>query len=86
MVGFFSVPQVASSVADTGDVYFVPAFSGLLAPHWRPDARGCLVGMTRYTNRGHVCRAVLESVCYQSREVLEAMQKDARMQLKSIRV
>eukprot|EP00041_Stephanoeca_diplocostata_P032414 m.1037391 g.1037391 ORF g.1037391 m.1037391 type:complete len:531 (-) comp24143_c0_seq9:191-1783(-) len=80
------IEQVASTVADTGGVYFVPAFSGLLAPHWRPDARGCIVGMTQYTNRAHICRAVLESVCFQSQEVFRAMEKDARMKLKSIRV
>jgi hypothetical protein len=57
-------PQ-AKLVDDNGDVYFVPAFSGLFAPYWREDARGTIVGMTMYTNQNHICRAVIESMCYQ---------------------
>ena len=54
---------------DTGDVYFVPAFSGLYAPYWEMDARGMIVGLTNYTDKSHLCRATLEAVCFQSREV-----------------
>ena len=68
---------IAQSVADTGGVYFVPAFNGLFAPHWDMYARGILVGMTRYTKREHIVRATLEAICYQTREVIEAMEKDA---------
>ena len=67
---------IARSVPDTGDCYFVPAFSGLFAPYWRSDARGVLVGLTRFVNRAHIVRAALESICYQSREVLDAMVAD----------
>eukprot|EP00731_Ephydatia_muelleri_P009479 Em0005g65a len=59
----------ASSVKDTGDVYFVPAFSGLFAPYWQPDARGVIIGLTNYTTKAHLCRATLEAVCFQSKEV-----------------
>ena len=68
--------EIAHSVDDTGGCYLVPAFSGLFAPHWRSDARGVLVGLTRYVNRAHIVRAALESICYQTREVLEAMRGD----------
>jgi len=71
------IEALASSVEDNGGAYFVPAFSGLFAPHWRPDARGALVGLTRYVNRAHIARAVEESTAYQTREVLEAMNRDA---------
>ena len=64
---------------DNGGVYFVPAFSGLYAPYWRDDARGVIVGLTRYANRGHVVRAALEAVCFQTREVCDAMREDARL-------
>ena len=67
---------IARSVPDTGGCYFVPAFSGLFAPYWRSDARGVLVGLTRFVNRAHIVRATLESICYQSREVLDAMVAD----------
>ena len=60
---------LAQSEANTGDVYFVPAFSGLYAPYWETDARGVIVGLTNYTNKPHLCRATLEAVCFQSREV-----------------
>ena len=69
--------EIARSVDDAGGCYLVPAFSGLFAPHWRSDARGVLVGLTRYVNRAHIVRAALESICYQTREVLEAMNADS---------
>jgi len=84
-----SAPEVetlASQVADNGDVYFVPAFSGLFAPYWRSDARGVLVGLTRYADKGHVARAVLESVAYQTRDVLEAMEADSGQPIESMKV
>jgi glycerol kinase len=68
---------VAQSVEDAGGVYFVPAFSGLFAPYWDMDARGVIVGLTRYVTRAHLVRATLEAICYQTRDVLEAMQADA---------
>ncbi|CAM3944948.1 glycerol kinase GlpK [Janibacter anophelis] len=71
------VEQLALSVEDNGGVYFVPAFSGLFAPHWRPDARGAILGLTRFANKGHIARAALESTAYQTRDVLDAMQDDA---------
>ncbi|MBI3741941.1 MAG: glycerol kinase GlpK, partial [Chloroflexi bacterium] len=67
---------IAQSVDDTGGVYFVPAFNGLFAPHWDMYARGTLIGLTRYTTRAHIVRATLEAICFQTREVLEAMEKD----------
>lgn len=67
----------ARTVEDTGGVYFVPAFSGLFAPRWRPDARGVVVGLTQFTTRAHLCRAVLEATCFQTLEVLQAMESDA---------
>lgn len=80
------VEDLARSVADNGGIYFVPAFSGLFAPYWRSDARGVIVGMTRYINKGHIARAALESTAYQTREVLEAMKKDAGVTLRSLKV
>jgi glycerol kinase len=71
------IEPLARSVENTGGVYFVPAFSGLFAPWWRDDARGVLVGITRYTNKAHIARATLESMCYQVKEVLTAMKADA---------
>ena len=71
------IEALAASVENNGGAYFVPAFSGLFAPHWRPDARGALVGLTRYVNKAHIARAVEESTAYQTREVLEAMNRDA---------
>jgi glycerol kinase len=78
--------EIAASVEDTGDVYFVPAFSGLFAPYWDMYARGTIVGMTRYTDRRHLVRATLEAICYQSRDVLEAMRADAGVELKALKV
>lgn len=68
--------RIASEVSSTGDVYFVPAFTGLYAPHWRKDARGILCGLTQFTTKGHIIRASLEAVCYQTRDILEAMARD----------
>jgi glycerol kinase len=69
--------ELAASVEDSGGCYFVPAFSGLFAPYWDMDARGVIVGLTRYVNRAHLVRATLESICYQTRDVMEAMVADA---------
>jgi len=80
------VEALARSVEDNGDIYFVPAFSGLFAPYWRSDARGVIVGMTRYINKGHIARAALEASAYQTREVLDAMQKDSGVKLKTLKV
>jgi len=80
------VEALARSVDDNGDVYFVPAFSGLFAPHWDPSARGAIVGLTRYSNRGHVARAALEATAYQTREVVEAMERDSGIALTTLRV
>jgi glycerol kinase len=77
---------IAQSVEDTGGVYFVPAFSGLFAPYWDMDARGVIVGLTRYTTRAHLIRATLEAICYQTRDVLEAMEADADVALASLKV
>lgn len=78
--------EIAQSVPDTGGVYFVPAFNGLFAPHWDMYARGTIVGMTRYTTRAHLVRATLEAICYQTREVLEAMEHDSHVSLKALKV
>ncbi|MFN8486951.1 MAG: glycerol kinase GlpK [Caldilineaceae bacterium] len=77
---------LAQSVNDNGGCYFVPAFSGLFAPHWRSDARGVIVGLTRYVNRAHIVRAALESICYQTREVLDAMNADCGVPLRTLKV
>ncbi len=80
------VETLAASVDDNGDVYFVPAFSGLFAPHWRDDARGVIVGLTRFANKGHIARAALEAAAYQSADVLEAMVADSGVDLAELRV
>ena len=80
------VEAIASSVEDNGDCYFVPAFSGLFAPYWRSDARGAVVGLTRFINDGHIARAALEAAAYQSREVIEAMEADSGVKLTSLKV
>jgi glycerol kinase len=80
------IEQLASTVEDNGDVYFVPAFSGLFAPYWRPDARGVITGLTRFANRGHIARAALESTAYQTRDVLDAMTSDSGVRLTELRV
>jgi glycerol kinase len=77
---------IARSVDDAGGIYFVPAFSGLFAPHWDMYARGAIVGLTRFTDRRHLVRATLEAICYQTREVLDAMREDAGVALSSLRV
>jgi glycerol kinase len=80
------VETLARSVADNGGVYFVPAFSGLYAPHWNATARGTIVGLTRFANRGHLARAVLEATAFQTAEVLEAMERDSGVRLETLRV
>ncbi len=80
------VEALARSVDDNGGAYFVPAFSGLFAPHWRPDARGAIVGLTRFVNRGHLARAALEATAFQTREVVEAMNADSGVALTSLKV
>lgn len=80
------VEDLARTVEDNGDVYFVPAFSGLFAPHWRSDARGAVVGLTRFANRGHIARAALEATAYQTREVLDAMRNDSGVELTTLKV
>ncbi len=86
---FKTSPEIepcARSVEDNGGIYFVPAFSGLFAPYWRSDARGVIVGLTRYIKKGHICRAALEATAYQTREVLDAMEKDSGVALKALKV
>jgi glycerol kinase len=80
------VEKLAGSVEDNGGIYFVPAFSGLFAPYWRSEARGAIVGMTRYVNKGHIARAVLEATAFQTREVLDAMEKDSGVRLTALKV
>ncbi|WP_296197877.1 glycerol kinase GlpK [uncultured Microbacterium sp.] len=80
------VEQLAASVDDNGGVYFVPAFSGLFAPYWRSDARGAIVGLTRYANRGHIARAALEATAFQTREVLDAVNADSGVDLTELKV
>ncbi|MBB1578353.1 MAG: glycerol kinase GlpK [Propionibacterium sp.] len=86
---FDSAPEVealAATVENNGGAYIVPAFSGLFAPYWRADARGALVGLTRYVNRGHIARAVLEATAFQTREVLDAMEADSGVKLTELKV
>ncbi|WP_328615915.1 glycerol kinase GlpK [Amycolatopsis sp. NBC_00355] len=78
--------SLARQVKDNGGVYFVPAFSGLFAPYWRSDARGAIVGLTRATTNAHIARATLEAICYQTRDVVEAMQNDSGVTLDVLRV
>jgi glycerol kinase len=80
------VEQLAQTVGDTGGVYFVPAFAGLGAPYWDPDARGTIVGLTRGTTGGHIARAALEAIAYQTVDVLKAMEADAGTRIKQLRV
>lgn len=77
---------LARSVDDNGGMYFVPAFSGLFAPYWRSDARGAIVGLARYNDNAHLARATLESICYQSRDVVEAMEQDSGVHLDVLKV
>ncbi|MEP6478743.1 MAG: glycerol kinase GlpK [Rhodoglobus sp.] len=89
-LGMFSdapdIEKLARQVDDNGGAYFVPAFSGLFAPYWRPDARGALLGLTRYVTKNHIARAALEATAYQTREVMDAMNADAGMDLAELRV
>jgi glycerol kinase len=80
------IESLAAGVDDAGGIYFVPAFSGLYAPYWRGDARGVIVGLTRYVNKGHLARAVLEATAYQTREVLDAMEQDSGVKLSLLKV
>ncbi|WP_369370867.1 glycerol kinase GlpK [Promicromonospora sp. Populi] len=80
------VEWLARKVEDNGGAYFVPAFSGLFAPYWRPDARGALVGLTRYVNRNHIARAALEATAFQTREVMDAMKADSGVELTELKV
>ena len=80
------VESLARTVKDNGGVYFVPAFSGLYAPYWKENARGVIAGLTRYANKGHIARAALEATAFQTREVIEAMEKDSQIGLESLRV
>ena len=89
-IGLFqSAPEIedlAKTVEDNGGAYFVPAFSGLFAPYWRSDARGAIVGLTRYVNKGHLARAVLEATAFQTKEVVDAMNADSGVELESLKV
>jgi glycerol kinase len=80
------IEELARTVPDNGGVYFVPAFSGLFAPYWRSDARGVIVGLTRHSDRGHLARATLEAICYQTRDVLQAMEADSGISIVEIKV
>jgi glycerol kinase len=80
------IETLAATVEDNGGAYFVPAFSGLFAPYWRSDARGAIVGLTRYVNKGHIARAVLEATAFQTREVLDAMNADSGVDLTALKV
>jgi glycerol kinase len=80
------VEELAETVQDNGDIYFVPAFSGLYAPYWKSNARGVIVGLTRYVNKGHIARAALEATAYQTREVLDAMEADSGVKLTALKV
>jgi glycerol kinase len=84
--GAADIERLASQVEDTGGLYFVPAFSGLFAPYWRPDARGAIVGMSRFNTNAHLARATLEAICYQTRDVAEAMMKDSGVELEVLKV
>jgi glycerol kinase len=89
-LGFFDfshqIEDHARRVPDSGGIYFVPAFSGLFAPYWQSDARGVIVGLTRFINKDHICRAALEATAYQTREVLDAMERDSGVKLTSLKV
>jgi glycerol kinase len=89
-LGFFEssrqVEDCASQVSDSGGIYIVPAFSGLFAPYWQSDARGVIVGLTRFINKNHICRAALEATAFQTREILDAMERDSGIQLTALKV
>ena len=84
--GASEVETLARQVNDNGGVYFVPAFSGLFAPYWRSDARGAIVGLSRFNTNAHLARATLEAICYQSRDVAEAMEQDSGVHLEVLKV
>jgi glycerol kinase len=79
------IEPLAAEVADTGGMYFVPAFSGLFAPYWRPDARGAIVGLSRFHTKAHLARATLEAICFQTRAVLDAMVQDSGVRLEELK-
>jgi glycerol kinase len=80
------IEPLAGSVADSAGLFFVPAFSGLFAPYWRPDARGVIAGLTRFHTRAHLAQATLEAICFQTRAVLDAMVQDSRVEIASLKV
>ncbi|HET7378131.1 MAG TPA: glycerol kinase GlpK [Anaerolineae bacterium] len=80
------IEALANTVEDNGGIFFVPACSGLFAPYWKSNARGAIVGMTRYVNKGHIARAALEATAFQTREVLDAMNKDSGVPLTALKV
>jgi glycerol kinase len=80
------IEALACSVPDNGGVYIVPAFSGLFAPYWKSDARGLIIGLTRFVDKGHIARAVLEASAYQTRDIVEAMNQDSGVALKRLKV
>jgi glycerol kinase len=80
------IEEYANAVEDSGGIYIVPAFSGLFAPYWKSNARGVIVGLTRYITKNHICRAALEATAYQTREVLDAMNKDSGVDLTALKV
>lgn len=80
------VEGLAATVKDSGGIYFVPAFAGLFAPYWRADARGAVLGLSRYHHKGHLARATLEAICFQTRDVLEAMEQDSGVRLEVLKV
>ena len=84
--GASEIESLARQVKDNGGMYFVPAFSGLFAPYWRSDARGAIVGLSRFNTNAHLARATLESICYQSRDVAEAMEQDSGVKLEVLKV
>jgi len=80
------IGELAASVSDTGNVFFVTGFSGLFAPYWDDSATGTIIGVTQYTTRAHICRATLEATCFQTKAILDSIQKDAKCELKSLTV
>jgi glycerol kinase len=80
------IQELAGQVEDNGGVYFVPAFSGLFAPYWQSKARGTIVGLTRFVNKYHIARAALEATAFQTKDVIDAMEKDSKVPLKSLKV
>jgi glycerol kinase len=80
------IEELAGTEEDNGGAYFVPAFSGLFAPYWRSDARGVIAGLTRFVNKGHIARAVLEASAYQTRDIVEAMNKDSGVVITKLKV